>query len=92
MCTWKLDTPLTVPAGARISAGYSGSVDRSLPKAALTDVNRSPVSCMPSPESPANRTTTRVIVSASRPVGRSTVSVMATFLPTAGWRLCHPAR
>ena len=59
MWTWKLETPLTVPAGARISAGKSGSVDRSLPNEALTDVKRSPVSCMPSPESPAKRTTTR---------------------------------
>ena len=49
MWTWKLETPWTVPAGARISAGYSGSVDRSLPNEALTDVKRSPVSCMPSP-------------------------------------------
>src|SRR3954452_4721154 len=74
MCTWKLDTPLTVPAGARISAGKSGNVDRSLPKMALDEVNRSPVSCMPSPESPAKRTTTRVIVSAAG--FRSTVSVI----------------
>ena len=47
------------PAGARISAGKFGSVDRSLPNAAVSEVNRSPVSCMPSPESPANRMTTR---------------------------------
>ena len=47
--TWKLDTPASVPAGARISAGKSGSVSRSLPKAADTDVKRSPASCMPSP-------------------------------------------
>src|SRR5690606_35309268 len=45
--------------GARISAGKLGSVDRSLPRAAVSDVNRSPVSCIPSPESPANRITTR---------------------------------
>ena len=50
MWTWKLETPLTVPAGARISAGKSGRVERSLPNEALTEVNRSPVSCMPSPE------------------------------------------
>src|SRR3954467_1057334 len=50
-----------VPAGARISAGKSGSVDRSLPKTALTLVKRSPVSCMPSPESPAKRMTTLLI-------------------------------
>src|SRR5581483_5888955 len=34
-------------------------VARSLPKIALTLVKRSPVSCMPSPESPAKRMTTR---------------------------------
>ena len=54
-CSWNADTPGSVPAGARISAGKSGSVDRLLPKAAVSAVNRSPVSCMPSPESPANR-------------------------------------
>src|SRR6185503_1017031 len=56
---WKADTPASVPAGARISAGKSGSVTRSLPSTAVALVNRSPVSCIPSPESPANRTTTR---------------------------------
>jgi hypothetical protein len=58
-CSWKLDTPGRVPAGARISAGKFGNVARSLPKAAASDVNRSPVNCIPSPESPANRITTR---------------------------------
>src|SRR5690606_23451303 len=58
-CSWKLDTPGSVPAGARISAGKFGSVDRSLPKDAVSCVKRSPVSCMPSPESPANRMITR---------------------------------
>jgi hypothetical protein len=48
-----------VPAGARISAGKLGSVARSFPNAAASDVNRSPVSCIPSPESPANLITTR---------------------------------
>jgi hypothetical protein len=48
-----------VPCGARISAGKFGIVDRSLPNAAASDVKRSPVSCIPSPESPANRMTTR---------------------------------
>ena len=38
--------------------GSSACVARSLPKTALTSVKRSPVSCMPSPESPANRMTT----------------------------------
>jgi len=54
-CSWKLLTPGSVPAGARISAGKFGSVDRSLPKTAVSWVNLSPVSCMPSPESPAKR-------------------------------------
>ena len=31
MCTWNEETPLRVPAGARISAGKLGSVARSLP-------------------------------------------------------------
>ena len=55
MWTWKAETPARVPAGARISAGKSGSVARSLPNSALALVKRSPVSCMPSPESPAKR-------------------------------------
>ena len=60
---WKAETPCGVPAGARISAGKSGSVARSLPTTAVASVKRLPVSCMPSPESPAKRTTTRSIVS-----------------------------
>src|SRR5215218_2539689 len=55
---WKPETPGSEPAGARISAGKSGSVDRSFPRIAVSLVKRSPVSCMPSPESPANRITT----------------------------------
>ena len=58
-CSWKEETPARVPAGARISAGKLGWLDRSLPKLAVSWVNRSPVSCMPSPESPAIRMTTR---------------------------------
>src|SRR5438445_557106 len=69
MWTWNDDTPAIVPAGARISAGKFGRVARSLPKAALTSVNRSPASCMPSPESPANRMTTRSSVSGAGPDG-----------------------
>jgi hypothetical protein len=78
MLTWKADTPASVPAGARISAGKSGSVDRSLPNRADEVVNRSPVSCIPSPESPAKRMTTwssdsversRAAVSAMEPPG-----------------------
>src|SRR5262245_52187244 len=57
--TWKLETPGSVPAGARISAGKFGKVEMSLPSWAISEVNRSPVSCMPSPESPAKRITTR---------------------------------
>ncbi len=59
MWTWKAETPARVPAGARISAGKSGKVARSLPNSADDVVKRSPASCMPSPESPANRMTTR---------------------------------
>ena len=61
MWTWNADTPARVPAGARISAGKSGNVARSLPSRADDVVNRSPASCIPSPESPANRMTTRSI-------------------------------
>ncbi len=53
--SWKPETPGSEPAGARISAGKSGSVERSFPITAVSLVNRSPVSCMPSPESPAKR-------------------------------------
>src|SRR5690242_17717801 len=69
---WNADTPATVPAGARISAGKSGSVARSFPKMAVASVNRLPASCMPSPESPALRTTTRSRVSAGFTVGFNT--------------------
>ena len=72
-CSWKLETPGSVPAGARISAGKFGSVARSLPSAAVSAVNRSPVSCMPSPESPAKRITTR----SSASTGRSVVSAVS---------------
>ncbi len=56
--SWKPETPGSEPAGARISAGKSGSVEMSFPSSAASDVNCEPVSCMPSPESPANRTMT----------------------------------
>ena len=46
---WKPDTPASVPAGARISAGKSGRVARSFPARAVDSVNFVPVSCMPSP-------------------------------------------
>ena len=55
---WKAETPASVPAGARISAGKFGRVARSFPRAAVASVKRPPASCMPSPESPAKRTIT----------------------------------
>src|SRR6266850_4884290 len=55
---WNADTPYVVPAGARISAGKSGKVVRSFPARAASTVKREPVTCIPSPESPANRMTT----------------------------------
>src|SRR3954463_4229859 len=57
-CSWKPETPGRDPAGARISAGKPGNVARSLPESAVSEVKRPPVSCMPSPESPAKRMTT----------------------------------
>ena len=39
-------------------ARQSGSVARSLPNSPASSVNWAPVSCIPSPESPAKRTTT----------------------------------
>ena len=83
MCTWNDDTPAIVPAGARISAGKLGSVARSLPNTADSSVKRSPTSCMPSPESPAKRITTRSSVSARRIGLASRVTVDLCFL-----RLC----
>ena len=56
--SWKPETPGSEPAGARISAGKSGKLARSFPSIAVSEVNRPPVSCIPSPESPANRITT----------------------------------
>ena len=56
--SWKPETPGSEPAGARISAGKSGSVEMSFPSSAVSEVNYEPVSCMPSPESPAKRTIT----------------------------------
>src|SRR5689334_16194871 len=57
-CSWKPETPGREPAGARISAGKSGSVEMSLPTSAVSLVKRPPVSCIPSPESPAKRIVT----------------------------------
>src|SRR2546430_11346558 len=56
--SWKPETPGSEPAGARISAGKSGRVEMSFPRSAVSEVNCEPVSCMPSPESPAKRTIT----------------------------------
>src|ERR1051326_6613153 len=55
---WKPLTPGKLPAGARISAGKSGSVEMSLPTTADVLVNCVPVNCIPSPESPAKRMVT----------------------------------
>ncbi len=70
-----------VPCGARISAGKLGRVARSLPNAAASEVKRSPVSCMPSPESPAKRITTRSSLLTS--VGRSADTVPSDPSPFA---------
>src|SRR3978361_2215619 len=75
MCTWNAETPAIVPAGARISAGKSGWVARSLPNTAESSVNLSPTSCIPSPESPANLITTSSSVSTPRAGVASTVTV-----------------
>ncbi len=81
-CTWNDDTPGRVPWGARISAGKFGRVERSLPNDAVSWVKRSPVSCMPSPESPAKRMITR----------SSCLTCLVTLcrLPSAGARLASP--
>ena len=88
-CSWKLETPASVPCGARISAGKFGNVARSLPKTAVSWVNRSPVSCMPSPESPAIRMTTSASCSRRRLVmrrdaGRLTVRSSAVSAGSCG--------
>src|SRR5688572_32924639 len=88
MCTWNAETPASVPAGARISAGNSGNVARSLPNCALTLVNRSPVSCIPSPESPAKRTTTWLMVR----VGMTRGAVSVTPPPLVGRSCVRQAR
>src|SRR3954452_16555087 len=80
MWTWNDDTPAKVPAGARISAGKLGDVARSLPNAAESSVNRSPTSCMPSPESPAKRMTTRSRVSALDTCAGESMVIVALFL------------
>ena len=74
---WNPLTPGSEPAGARISAGKSGRVLMSLPKTAAVRVNWVPVSCIPSPESPAKRIVTR----SSSWVGSSGSLVIVTPLP-----------
>src|SRR5689334_4741350 len=82
---WKPLTPGKLPAGARISAGKSGSVEISLPATADVLVNCVPVSCIPSPESPAKRIVTV-----------STSSWCFTMFDSGGsirvliWLLIHP--
>ena len=76
---WNADTPKVVPVGARISAGKSGNVEKSLPASAVSSVNWLPVTCIPSPESPANRMTTESRV--SRP-GRETADVAMSLIYT----------
>ena len=73
--TWKPETPARVPAGARISAGKSGSVLMSLPRMAEALVNWVPASCMPSPESPANRMVTESSLLRRAAVARAIDSV-----------------
>ena len=79
---WNAETPASVPAGARISAGKFGSVARSLPTTAVASVNRLPASCIPSPESPAKRTTTR---------SRSS-TVLVIYVRPSSTRLTHSTR
>ena len=54
--TWNPLTPPSDPAGARISDGTSGSVRTTAPLMATMSANWLPATCIPSPESPANRT------------------------------------
>src|SRR5664279_1856318 len=96
--SWKLETPGRVPAGARISAGKLGSVAMSLPNVAVSAVKRSPVNCMPSPESPAKRITTwssvrtsvigplcrRNVLRRTRVVGLSTCRVLVRWVSRDG--------
>src|SRR4051812_3415770 len=73
--SWKPETPGSEPAGARISAGKSGYVARSLPVSAVSEVKRPPVSCIPSPESPAKRMMTRSSCSTGLDIGPGELSL-----------------
>ena len=78
---WNADTPNVVPVGALISAGKSGNVEKSLPASAVSSVNWLPVTCIPSPESPANRITTESRVSRCRlEIAEVTMPVIYTTL------------
>src|SRR4051812_4231648 len=79
--SWNPETPGSEPAGARISAGKSGKVARSLPAIAVSDVKRPPVNCMPSPESPANRITTESSCSTGFATSDSTLAPASTAVP-----------
>jgi hypothetical protein len=85
---WKPETPGKLPAGARISAGKSGSVEMSLPSTAEVFVNCVPVNCMPSPESPAKRMVTVSNSSSclsSCVVGGSMTVLIADQIIPSGW-------
>jgi len=74
--TWKPLTPARVPRGARISAGKSGKVATSLPESADVLVSWVPSNCIPSPESPHNRTVTPETDSEGFDVGGNTVELL----------------
>ena len=88
ICTWKEDTPASVPAGARISAGKLGNVARSFPNAADASVNRVPANCIPSPESPAKRmmtfSTSSLTEGVSSRVAVSSDTDITSFFMTVG--------
>src|SRR5688572_12715540 len=91
---WKPETPGSVPAGARISAGKSGNVERSLPTTAEVVVNWPPTCWTPSPESPAKRMVTFSRTSRLRPVFGAVVSVVMR-IPFSGGeevRTLYPLR
>src|SRR3954470_5444173 len=84
--SWKPDPPGSDQAGARISAGKSGKVERSLPLSAVSEVKRPPVSCMPSPESPAKRMTTD---SSCSPGFATNPATLAPWLPASALVPAH---
>src|ERR1044072_4843325 len=78
-------TPGKLPAGARSSAGKSGSVEISLPATADVLVNCVPVNCIPSPESPAKR-----IVTVSTSSWCFTMFASGGSISVLIWLLVHP--